>query len=404
MSLLCFILLLWLAGFPLVSHVPADAFLRLDPIVFLGVGASDRFFTPFLWPAALMLGFSTLCGRFFCSTLCPMGATIDVADWMMRSGRKKTDKIRHGALKYLKYQILIFIMGAVFLGVSFVFLASPLSLATRLYGLIIHPVLCIVSDGFLVAVRPLANYFDITGLVYAHVHRPRFDLQWFTVILFIGVFSLAALAPRFWCRNLCPSAAILALVSRKPLIRRNVSDACSQCGLCQKRCPMNAIDDDYAATNHGECIVCMTCVQVCPEKAVSFTIHNPNSGIRDQDFPEERRGFIRAGALGMGAAFITLTSLRHLHGETVPGRTTTPAIIRPPGALPEGAFLARCIRCGECMKACPTNTLQPMALAAGFSAFFSPIMITRRGPCNPSCNVCGHVCPTGAIQIGRAHV
>jgi ferredoxin len=50
------------------------------------------------------------------------------------------------------------------------------------------------------------------------------------------------------------------------------------------------------------------------------------------------------------------------------------------------------------MKACPTNTLQPMGLSAGIDMFFSPRVTPRRGPCEPLCNVCGEVCPTGAIR------
>jgi ferredoxin len=73
-------------------------------------------------------------------------------------------------------------------------------------------------------------------------------------------------------------------------------------------------------------------------------------------------------------------------------------LIRPPGALPEPNFLSACIRCGECMKACPTNTLQPIWLKAGLEGLFSPIMTPRLGACATSCNVCGQVCPTHAIR------
>jgi MauM/NapG family ferredoxin protein len=79
-------------------------------------------------------------------------------------------------------------------------------------------------------------------------------------------------------------------------------------------------------------------------------------------------------------------------------RQLSPACIRPPGAVPEPAFLALCLRCGECMKVCPSNALQPVWLAAGPEGLFSPVLTPRRGPCVPDCNACGRVCPTHAIR------
>jgi MauM/NapG family ferredoxin protein len=72
--------------------------------------------------------------------------------------------------------------------------------------------------------------------------------------------------------------------------------------------------------------------------------------------------------------------------------------VRPPGAAPEPDFLSKCIRCGECMKACPTNTLQPVWLKAGLGGIFTPAAIMRLAGCATNCNVCGRVCPTGAIR------
>ena len=50
------------------------------------------------------------------------------------------------------------------------------------------------------------------------------------------------------------------------------------------------------------------------------------------------------------------------------------------------------------MAACPTNTLQPIWLKAGYMGLFSPAMTPRRGFCNPECRRCGEVCPTGAVS------
>ena len=41
------------------------------------------------------------------------------------------------------------------------------------------------------------------------------------------------------------------------------------------------------------------------------------------------------------------------------GKSRNERLLRPPGALDETDFLSRCIRCGECMKVCPNNSLHP---------------------------------------------
>lgn len=73
-------------------------------------------------------------------------------------------------------------------------------------------------------------------------------------------------------------------------------------------------------------------------------------------------------------------------------------MIRPPGAVPESEFLARCIACGACMKACPTRALQPCTIEDGAQRLFTPRLVPRVGACDDKCHLCGHVCPTGAIR------
>jgi len=72
-------------------------------------------------------------------------------------------------------------------------------------------------------------------------------------------------------------------------------------------------------------------------------------------------------------------------------------VIRPPAALAEQDFLQRCIRCGNCMKVCITNGLQPVALQSGWSGIWTPQLVPEIGYCEYLCTLCGNVCPTGAI-------
>ena len=413
LSLTVFVAALCQAPRALLSLWPADGFIRLDPLVFLGTALADRQFAPLLWVAAAVLLLALVLGRFFCAYLCPLGTTLDITDRLLCAQRKARLKKRAGPpLRSYQNHVLLYILGAAVLGISLVFFASPLSLITRFYGLIIYPLGAFLADMGLTALRPAADRLDLTTLAYAVVKAPRYDLQWLTLLLLLGIFAGGLWSPRFWCRYLCPSGALLALFAIKPLVRRRVSGDCTKCGLCVEKCPMGAIGGPGAdgsehpdLTRHKECIACLSCVRICPVQAVSFDlkppweIPGPDAILPDtgESAAGERRRLLAAGLSGAATAMVSLTGLKSPHAEPGPGSIVHPSVIRPPGAVPENDFLARCIRCGACLTACPTNTLQPLGLAAGLTAFFSPVVTPRRGPCDPGCHACGAVCPTGAI-------
>jgi MauM/NapG family ferredoxin protein len=104
-----------------------------------------------------------------------------------------------------------------------------------------------------------------------------------------------------------------------------------------------------------------------------------------------RRRWIGAAAAGLVAAPLLRAS------DAVEPRPN-PKRIRPPGALDEEEFLSRCLKCGACMKVCPTGGLQPSLGESGFEGLWTPVLVPRIGACELACNLCGQVCPTGAIR------
>jgi len=397
---LLFVALLWLAAFPLAARLEVDLFLRLDPLISLGTMLGARDWIPRVAWALLIMGVALVLGRLFCGYLCPMGTTLDFTDWLLRRKRKRRGTKafeEEGRWRGVKYLLLAFVLGTSAVGISSVFLLSPLSLITRFYSFVLYPLLVMISNLFLDTFRPVFPHVGLEGLTFVHYTVPRFNTNLFVAALVLAIFFLGLVRPRFWCRNLCPAGAILALCGRRPLLRRSVSDGCSDCGRCVRACPMAAIGTDFRTTAHSECIFCLRCQEICPEHAVSFGIKKRHPAPAPE-IDMTRRKVLGAGVTGMATAAITLTGLDHLHGGSNPRPLIPSRLVRPPGALPEPQFQARCVRCGECMKGCLTNTLQPVWFEAGLSGLWSPRITARLAGCEQNCNVCGHLCPTGAIR------
>ncbi|MDZ7698478.1 MAG: 4Fe-4S binding protein [Deltaproteobacteria bacterium] len=396
-SLALFCILLGLAVYLPFSTSGLDFFLRLDPTLVAGTALSARVaFLSFL-PAVFLILITLTAGRIFCGYICPMGTTLDGSDALARNRRVKNSLPE--SLGRVKYLVLIFIFFAGLLGVSLVFVASPLSLITRFYGLVVSPMVSLVLGRSLEVIQPMADQLDLRTLTYAQVHSIRFTTQFFILGFFVALAFTALWSPRFWCRYLCPSGALLALFSIKPWIRRRVSDDCTHCGACVTSCPMNAIPRDHPRqTRHQECITCLTCQQVCPVEAVRFSAHGHEVRRETHQFSPTRRQLILSGFGGAATAMVSLAGLSAPMAKSGEGLVAPPGLIRPPGALPEKDFLSRCVRCGECMAACPTNTLQPIWFNQGFMGIFSPAVIPRRGYCDPRCHQCAEVCPTRAIN------
>lgn len=71
-------------------------------------------------------------------------------------------------------------------------------------------------------------------------------------------------------------------------------------------------------------------------------------------------------------------------------------LLRPPGALDEPDFLARCIRCQRCSQACPNDTIRFCDADQGPATQGTPFIRPSEQGCI-LCMKCTQACPTGAL-------
>lgn len=368
-----FFLLLFLASLLLMSdeglrRLPVRELYQIDPLFALTVLASSWLLPAGLGAALLIVALTVVFGRAFCGWVCPLGTLHHLASWLTRAARRGGPRqVNRWRPQYrMKYLLLLALLLAALGGSGLLGLFDPLSLALRSF-----------ASGLLPAIQAA---LPDTGL------RPRaFEAAWLTGGVFLGLLAANRWIVRWWCRALCPLGALLGLIARAAVFRIEVDpDRCTDCHLCARDC--QGADEPFAAHRVAECHVCLNCVASCPEDAIRFRPFAPEAAAAGGvDLP--RRQLV--GAALAGAALLPLLRASRVEAS--------PEAIRPPGALEEEAFLARCVRCSACLNACPTSALQPSFAAAGLEGLYTPVLVPRHGWCEPSCTRCGQVCPTGAI-------
>jgi len=358
--------------------LPADLFLVLDPLVSISAAIAARAWIPALVAAGLILAVCLVIPRGFCGYVCPLGTLIDLFDWAIGRHLGRFRVQGDGWWRHLKYGVLAGTLVAAGLGVLLSGFVAAIPVVTRGFAFIVGPLQLGLLRGWHQVPPPAAG-------------------QIVSIVLLVGVFAVGLLRPRFWCRYLCPSGALFSLASLLRLHQREVSAACIACQRCGKVCPFGAIDPADYSTRTSDCTFCQTCGGECPTGAIEFVPRiggtRASGGAAALPVAGRRQVLVTASTvLGSAAGGLLLAKVAWA------GDAVRSAVLRPPGAVPEGLFLQLCVRCGQCFPACPNNVLQPRGLAHGLQQWWTPYVAADWAGCEPSCNRCGQVCPTGAIR------
>ena len=179
----------------------------------------------------LILGISLLFGRVFCGYICPLGAGQE----LLSMARFKANIFSERENKKKNKLVQNFVRWAFFVGFIVLIILFGVEILTPLNPL----------NGFLFIWFPLNCIFLIA------------------LILLFVVIIMSSFVYRPFCRYICPFGTIMSLIGRFSIIKIRRTDACLDCGLCEKICPTL---EGFCKSRKGECYLCCRCVDFCSKE------------------------------------------------------------------------------------------------------------------------------------------
>jgi ferredoxin-type protein NapH len=187
----------------------------------------------------IVLFYSIVGGRVFCSWVCPVNMITDLAYYIRRKFGLNRIQKRQPASRNIRYwAIVISLIISVAFGITAFEFISPVSMVHR-------------------------------GVVFGMGFG-------FAAIVVLFLFDLFVLK-NGWCGHICPLGGFYSLIGRFSFIRvhHNV-DNCTECMKCKEVCPemqvLHMIAKKSEPVLDGECTNCARCIEVCDDDALNFSI------------------------------------------------------------------------------------------------------------------------------------
>ncbi len=367
-----------------------ERFFHFDPLLGVTTIVASRTFQAAFGFALVTIVVTALFGRYVCGWVCPLGSLLHFFSFLFAKLRWVKPRIEAAGHLRWKYLILLFVLVASVFTLDFAGFLDPLSLLYRSFSTAVLPVASNSAGAVATLLRSTGAPFPgerWTDFFQSLMIQTMFRQGVVIGLVFLGVILLNLVRPRFWCRYICPAGALLGVLARWHPVKLKIADKCNGCQLCSLRCPSQASPYPDDKWKKAECFHCYNCASDCSQDAIRFPLAAQTKKSPGIDL--SRREIVLASTLGIVAA-----PLLSVSGSERPSEK----LIRPPGALMESQFLSKCIRCGECMKVCPTNGLQYAFDEGSMLALWTPVLVPRIGSCEYYCSLCGQVCPSAAIR------
>ncbi len=229
------------------------------------IGVSISLITIAFWVA-----FTSLFGRIYCSSICPLGTFQDLAARLGRASRKGTAKdYRYSPpLNRLRYAVLAIVTGCWIISFLFIpVLVEPDHIYSSFIIELFKPIWGHVNN-IIARIGVATGWWSITYV--AGITISVFALA-LSIVSILTVGTLAWFFGRIYCNTVCPVGTALGVISKQALWHIDIdTDLCINCGKCEWACKASCIDLKDHVVDGSRCINCFNCLTVCPNDAIFY--------------------------------------------------------------------------------------------------------------------------------------
>jgi polyferredoxin len=268
-------------GLPILASINSPYTAIYSSLDLLQLELSQPEFPWIIIGSILLIG--AVVGRAFCGWVCPIGFIQDIITTL----KDKLDFVSpraHKSGKKFKYFLLFltFLFSGT-LGLA-LYSGTGLEYKNALGVFATGPFTIISPDGTLFGTVPALLRLLSENIVSIISKPPTIQEVWnqltkvppllaLRLLILLGFFGAAWKVPRFFCRYICPTGALMAILQKYSFagIKRDPVK-CTKCPHCEIKCPMqiNILDLSWEKFNDPECIMCMECIDACPHGSLGL--------------------------------------------------------------------------------------------------------------------------------------